>query len=106
MIKVAITEKEFRFESAKTGKQCIIRCGDHPQVFGHPRHLMVSIELARPILNGALKEAGGLNWFSLMPPIVEVRIERSVAGGLADVDYRVIKEFFTYAGARRVEIQR
>lgn len=101
MIRVTITEKELWFESQASGKRYSIQCADHPQVFGHPRHLMVDLESARPLLTAAMKEVAG---FRLLPPSVEIRIERAMAGGLADVDYQVAKHFFTYAGAKRVQI--
>jgi hypothetical protein len=102
MIEVLLTDKQLRFESSKSGKQYTIQCAAHPEVFGHPRHLMVDLERARPLLNAAMKEVAG---FGLLAPTVEIRIERAVAGGLADVDRKVVKDFFMYAGARQVEIR-
>jgi hypothetical protein len=101
MIHVSITDTELRFESPKSGKRFTIQCADHPEVFGHPRHLLVDLERARPLLTAAMKEVAG---FALLPPTIELRIERAVAGGLVDVDYQVAKQFFTYAGAKNVEI--
>jgi hypothetical protein len=102
MIEVLFTDEELRFESLKSGKQCTIPFAAHPEVFGHPRHLMVDLERARPLLNAAMKEVAGI---SLLAPTVEIRIERAVAGGLADVDRKAVKDFFMHAGARKVEIR-
>jgi hypothetical protein len=102
MIQVCITDTELRFESPKSGKRYAIQCADHPEVFWHPRHLMVDLERARPLLTAAMKEAAG---FTLLPQSVELRIERAVAGGLVDVDYQVAKHFLIYAGAKKVEIR-
>jgi hypothetical protein len=101
MIHVSITDSKLRFESLKSGKRYAIQCADHPEVFGHPRHLMVDLERARPILTAAMKQEAD---FALLPPTIELRIVRTVAGGLVDVDYQVAKHFFTYAGAKRVEL--
>ena len=103
MIQVLITDAELRFESSKSGKRYVIQCADHPEVFGHPRHLMVDLERARPLLTAAMKEVAG---FAIMPPTVEIRIERTVAGGVVDVDWEVAKHFFEYAGAKKVEIHK
>ncbi len=101
MIRVIITDTELRFESDSTGRQHAIHCAEHPAVFGHPRHLMVDFEAARPLLNAGLKAVHG---GSLLPPRVEVYVERAVLGGLADVDFRAIKDFFAHSGARDVKI--
>jgi hypothetical protein len=103
MIRVLFTNTEVQFESKSTGKHFAIRYSEQPEVFGHPRHLVVDFERASPLLNAALKVVHGK---SLLAPKVEIRIDRIFAGGLADVDYRIIKDFFIHSGAREVNIQK
>ena len=100
MIVITFTDTELRFESESTGKRHAIDCGEFPAVFGHPRHLMIDFERARPLLQAALRAVHG----SLLPPRVEIRIARPVSGGLADVDRRTLKEFLVHSGARDVTI--
>ncbi len=60
---------------------------------------MVDLDRVVPLLTKGMKAVNG---FSLLPPNVEIRIDRVVAGGLVDVDYQVTKHFFTSAGAKKV----
>jgi hypothetical protein len=101
MIQVTFAETEVRFASNATKKQHVIRYAEHPDVFGHPRHLMVNLESAQDLLREALKAVHG----GMLPPKVEVRVRRHLAGGLADVDRRTLKDFFVQAGARDVALE-
>ena len=100
MIRVTFTDTEVRFESEDSGKHHAIYCAEYPGVFGHPRHLMVDFERAHPLLHGALKAVHS----GLLAPRVEIRVVRSVSGGLADVDRRTLKDFLIHSGARDVTI--
>jgi hypothetical protein len=102
MIKVLFTDNEVRFESENAAKQYAIRQSEHPEVLGHPRHLMVNFESALPVLHAALKAVNGR---SLFAPEVEVHVLREMPGGLADVDKRTLKDFLFHSGARDVRIR-
>ncbi len=101
MIRVLFTDTELQFESKRTGKHFVIRYSEQPEVFGHPRHVMVNFERASPLLNTALKAVHGK---SLLPPKVEIYVQRIFSGGLADVGHRAIKDFFIQSGALKVNI--
>ena len=100
MVRVTFTNTEVHFESDKTKRQHTLKHAEYPEVFGHPRHLMVNYERARPLLHDALKAVHR----GLLAPAVEVRVTRSLAGGLADVDHRTLKDFLLHAGAKHVSV--
>ena len=95
------TDTEVQFESKRTGKDFVIRYSDQPGVFGHPRHSWWILSGASLLLNTALKAVHGK---SLIPPKVEIHVQRIFSGGLADVDRRAIKDLFIHSGAREVNI--
>ena len=101
MIRITFADTEVRFEGDATKELHAIRYAEHPEVFGHPRHLLVNFERAQEVLRAALKAVHG----GIFPPRTEVRVIRSLAGGLADVDRRTLKDFLIHAGARDVVIQ-
>jgi hypothetical protein len=55
MVRITFTNTEVHFESDTQEQQHILYYAEYSDVFGHPRHLMVNFELARPLLHDALK---------------------------------------------------
>ena len=101
MLKVTFTTSELRFENSKTGSTVSVVYEAFPEIFGHPRHPISNLAMAVPVLRESLKRVAG---FRLLAPKVKVHIDRPLLGGETDVDRQVIKAFFVYAGARKVEI--
>ena len=95
-IRAYFTPESIRFEEPKSGKTHIVCYADHPQIFGHPRHLLVDMDAARPVFEAAFKS---ITSFWLLALRVEVHIDREMEGGIADSDLAIIAHFFTDAGA-------
>jgi hypothetical protein len=100
MIKLTITDTEVRLENRRSGRIHVIETAQEPEVFGHPRHLMRNAYLAIPLLNRGLRAVHGR---SLWPLRVVATISRSAEGGLADVDFAVLRFLLRNAGAYSVK---
>ena len=73
---------------------------EHPEVFGHPRFLMLDLKQSDAIVRLALKEL--MPRRALIAAKIEVSISRSLQGGITDMDRRIIEDIFLHAGARKV----
>ena len=74
---------------------------EHPEVFEHPRYLVADIDQGAALVRKAIYQMAK-GRFTLIAPQIVVSIERSIPGGVADIDRKTLKEMFTKAGARKV----
>jgi len=74
---------------------------DHPEVFGHPRFLMIDFDKSATLVRSAVKQLAG-DRRPLIAPKMAVSVERSVQGGITDMDQKIIGEILTNAGALKV----
>jgi hypothetical protein len=75
---------------------------DHPEIFGHPRFLMISLDQSVALITNAIRELIGRR---LIAPKFLVTIERRLEGGLTDMDKKIIEQILMEAGGRKVEFK-
>jgi hypothetical protein len=95
MIQIQITKDEIQFSAENSVHTYVIRMDDYPMVFRHPRMLVSDPDAAAAIIKPELKK-----FTSWRPHKVEIQIRYELVGGLTEVDKRILKEAFIFAGAR------
>jgi hypothetical protein len=98
MIRASFNPDSLTLTSEDDRKSVSFSYRDYPVVFGHPRFLMADFEKSRELVHGALRQLAG-RW---MPPKVTISVDREVAGGVTEIDRRILGEIFMHAGARAV----
>jgi hypothetical protein len=100
-IVVEFTDNALTF--TESGRQPIsIAYRDHPEVFGHPRFLMVGGDQGAALVASSMRELMG-GRLPLIAPKFVVTINRSLQGGITEIDEKSVEEIFRKAGARKVE---
>jgi len=74
---------------------------EHPEIFGHPRFLMIDFDKSAALVRSALRQSAG-GRLPLIAPKIAVSFDRPVHGGITDMDKRIIGEILTKAGALKV----
>jgi hypothetical protein len=74
---------------------------EHPEVFEHPRYLVADIDQGAALVSKAIYQLAK-GRFPLIAPQIVVSIARSLPGGVAGNDRKMLEELFTKAGARKV----
>ena len=75
---------------------------DYPEIFGHPRFLMVGRDQSAALVTTAIRQLMGGRPPLIAPKFV-VTINRPLQGGITEIDERSIEEILTKTGARKVE---
>ncbi len=100
-INVLLADEGLTFTSSN-GRTTVIRFAERPEVFQHPRHIVADFDRAEALIHQSLRSITG-KW-NLFAPRVELTIEKKLAGGWCEIDKRILKELFIFAGARFVEL--
>jgi hypothetical protein len=74
---------------------------EHPEVFGHPRFLMIDFDKSAALVRSVVRQMAGAR-LPLIAPKIAVSVDRPVPGGITDMDKRMIGGIFTSAGALKV----
>lgn len=102
-IQVAFTNDALTF--TEEGEMPVtIPCRDHPEIFGHPRFLMADFDKSAALVRMTIKQLKGMRRALIAPKIV-VSINRSMSGGVAEMDKACLNQIFLEAGARKVVFQ-
>jgi len=100
-ISVRLTEEGLTFASPN-GRTAAIRFAEYPEVFRHPRHIVADFDRAEALIRKSIHAVAG-KW-DFLAPRVNISIEKQLAGGWCDIDKRIIKELFIFAGSRSVDL--
>ena len=74
---------------------------EHPEVFEHPRYLVADIEQGAALVRKAIYQMAK-GRLPLVAPRIVVSVERSIPGGVAATDRKMLEDVFIRAGARKV----
>ena len=103
-ITVEFTDNALIFTEA--GKQPIaISYRDHPEIFGHPRFLMLGTDQSAALVATTMRQLMG-GRLPLIAPKFVVAINRPLEGGITEIDEQSIVEILTKAGARKIEFKK
>lgn len=99
-IRASFTNDALTFTAEKSTRTVSFPYCRHPEVFGHPRFLMIDLDKSDAIVRSALRQLTNPRTF--LAPRVIVSFDRPVHGGITEMDKREIADIFTHAGACKV----